>query len=68
MEYIESNEIYNVSEDIIEKWIHKLEGDLSILRNELLRRENGVSQYDWENGRDLLDKFGLPIINIKDRN
>lgn len=68
MEYIESNEIYNVSEDIIEKWIHKLEGDLSILRNELLRRENGVSQFDWENGRDLLDKFGLPIINIKDRN
>ena len=68
MEYIDANVVFDVSEDLIEQWIHKLEGDLSILRNELLRRENGVSQYDWENGRDLLDKFGLPIINIKDRN
>jgi hypothetical protein len=68
MEYIDGNEIFNVNKEIIEDWIHKLEGDLSILKGELLRRESGVSQYDWEHGKDLLDKFGLPIINRKDRN
>lgn len=68
MEYIDGNEIFDVNKEIIEDWIHKLEGDLSILKGELLRRENGVSQYDWEYGTDLLDKFGLPIINRKERN
>ena len=68
MEYIDGNEIFNVNKEIIEDWIHKLEGDLSILKGELLRRESGVSQYDWEHGTDLLDKFGLPIINRKERN
>lgn len=39
MEYIDANVVFDVSEDLIEQWIHKLEGDLSILRGELLRRE-----------------------------
>ena len=32
MEYIDANVVFDVSEDLIEQWIHKLEGDLSILR------------------------------------
>jgi len=67
MEYIDGNIIYDVSEDLIQQWIHKLEGDLSILRSELLRRENGINPLDWENGRDLFNRFGLPQINTKDR-
>ena len=66
MEYIDGNVIFDVSEDLIEQWIHKLEGDLSILRGELLRRENGIQKWEWEQNKDLYDKFGLPNINTKD--
>ena len=66
MEYIDANVVFDVSEDLIEQWIHKLEGDLSILRGELLRRENGISSHDWEQNKDLYDRFGLPQINRKD--
>ena len=66
MEYIDANVVFDVSEDLIEQWIHKLEGDLSILRGELLRRENGISSQDWEQNKDLYDRFGLPQINRKD--
>lgn len=48
LEYIDGNTILNVSKKIIEKWIHKLEGDLSILYSELLRRESGISYYDFD--------------------
>jgi hypothetical protein len=66
MEYIDGNVIFDVSQDLIEQWIHKLEGDLSILRGELLRRENGIQKWEWEQNKDLYDKFGLPNINTKD--
>ena len=66
MEYIDGNVVFDVSEDLIEQWIHKLEGDLSILRGELLRRENGIQKWEWEQNKDLYDKFGLPNINTKD--
>ena len=66
MEYIDANVIFDVSEELIEQWIHKLEGDLSILRGELLRRENGIQKWEWEQNKDLYDKFGLPNINIKE--
>ena len=66
MEYIDGNVIFDVSEELIEQWIHKLEGDLSILRGELLRRENGIQKWEWEQNKDLYDKFGLPNINTKD--
>ena len=66
MEYIDANVVFDVSEDLIEQWIHKLEGDLSILRGELLRRENGIPSHDWEQNKDLYDRFGLPQINRKD--
>ena len=66
MEYIDANVVFDVSEDLIEQWIHKLEGDLSILRGELLRRENGIQKWEWEQNKDLFDKFGLPQINRKD--
>ena len=66
MEYIDANVVFDVSEDLIEQWIHKLEGDLSILRGELLRRENGIQKWEWEQNKDLYDKFGLPNINIKE--
>lgn len=69
MEYIDGNEIFDVGQDLIELWIHKLEGDLSILRGELLRRENGISSHDWEQNKDLFDRFGLPKnLNTKDDN
>lgn len=67
MEYIDANVIYDVSEELIEQWIHKLEGDLSVLRSELLRRENGINPLDWEIGKDLYNRFGLPNIDLKDR-
>lgn len=67
MEYIDANVIYDVSEELIEQWIHKLEGDLSLLRSELLRRENGINPLDWEIGKDLYNRFGLPNIDLKDR-
>ena len=66
MEYIDGNVIFDVSEELIEQWIHRLEGDLSILRGELLRRENGIQKWEWEQNKDLYDKFGLPNINIKE--
>jgi len=66
MDYINGNEIFDVSKEIIEDWIHKLEGDLSILRGELLRRENGIQKWEWEQNKDLFDRFGLPNINIKE--
>jgi len=66
MEYIDANLVFDVSEELIEQWIHKLEGDLSILRGELLRRENGIQKWEWEQNKDLYDKFGLPNINIKE--
>ena len=55
MEYIDANVIFDVSEELIEQWIHRLEGDLSILRGELLRRENGISSHDWEQNKDLYE-------------
>ena len=67
MEYIDGNVIFDVSEELIEQWIHKLEGDLSILRGELLRRENGIQKWEWEQNKDLYDKFGLPNINRKEQ-
>ena len=67
MEYIDANVVFDVSEDLIEQWIHKLEGDLSILRGELLRRENGIQKWEWEQNKDLYDKFGLPKINRKEQ-
>ena len=66
MEYIDANLVFDVSEELIEQWIHKLEGDLSILRGELLRRENGIQKWEWEQNKDLFDKFGLPNINTKE--
>ena len=58
MEYIDGNEIFDVGQ-----------GDLSILRGELLRRENGISSHDWEQNKDLFDRFGLPKnLNTKDDN
>ena len=66
MEYIDGNVIFDVSEELIEQWIHRLEGDLSILRGELLRRENGIQKWEWEQNKDLFDKFGLPNINTKE--
>jgi hypothetical protein len=67
MEYIDANLVFDVSEELIEQWIHKLEGDLSILRGELLRRENGIQKWEWEQNKDLYDKFGLPKINRKEQ-
>tara|TARA_R100001015_G_C4552717_1_gene114210 strand:- start:285 stop:491 length:207 start_codon:yes stop_codon:yes gene_type:complete len=67
MEYIDANLVFDVSEELIEQWIHKLEGDLSILRGELLRRENGIQKWEWEQNKDLYDKFGLPNINRKEQ-
>ena len=67
MEYIDANVIFDVSEELIEQWIHRLEGDLSILRGELLRRENGIQKWEWEQNKDLYDKFGLPNINRKEQ-
>jgi len=66
MEYIDGNVIFDVSEELIEQWIHRLEGDLSILRGELLRRENGIQKWEWEQNKDLYDKFGLPNINTNE--
>lgn len=66
MEYIDANVVFEIDKDIIENWIHKLEGDLSILRGELLRRENGIPVNDWEQGRDVFDRFGLPNVNLKE--
>ena len=59
IEYIDANVVFDVSEDLIEQWIHKLEGDLAILRGEVLRRENGISSHDWEQNKDLYDRFFL---------
>ena len=67
MEYIDANLVFDISEELIEQWIHKLEGDLSILRGELLRRENGIQKWEWEQNKDLYDKFGLPKINRKEQ-
>ena len=67
MEYIEANTIFDVDEDVIENWIHKLEGDLSILRGELLRRTNGIQKWEWEQNKDLFDRFGLPNIDTKEQ-
>ena len=60
IEYIDANDIFNIDEDLINKWIHKLEGDLSILKGELMRRELGVGTIEWETATDLFDKFGIP--------
>ena len=67
IEYIDANLIFDVDENIIQDWIHKLEGDLCILRGELLRREHHISTHDWEQGRDVFDRFGLPNINTKEQ-
>ena len=67
MEYIDANTIFDVDEKVIENWIHKLEGDLSLLRAELLRRENGIQKWEWEQNKDLFDRFGLPNTDTKEQ-
>ena len=59
-EYIDANTIFDVDEDLIKQWIHKLEGDIAILKGELMRRELGVGTIEWETAKDLFDKFGIP--------
>ena len=59
-EYIDANTIFDVDEDLIKQWIHKLEGDVAILKGELMRRELGVGRYEWETAQDVFDKFGIP--------
>lgn len=53
-------------EDMIKRWIHVLETDLSVLKNELFRRDMNLLGNEYEN--DLFDKFGLPNIDTKEEN
>ena len=59
-------DIRSLHDDLIKRFIFLLEQDISVLKNELFRRENNLLGNEHEN--DLFDKFGLPNVDTKEGN
>ena len=59
-------DIRSLHDDLIKRFIFLLEQDISVLKNELFRREHNLLGNEHEN--DLFDEFGLPNVDTKEGN